>query len=143
MVHAERVVLDEQIQNFYRQTYYSLDPQQRFEGQFGKSVSNKQSSEWIQDSDDDLKLFAQRQSREVPIERFATLDAANDPTGIMDRIEMRKMRIQPGQMDQKEKRRASAEVIARDTGPRRQEAEQPRELREPRRRRNTRHFRNP
>ncbi|KAI9791053.1 MAG: hypothetical protein M1835_000545 [Candelina submexicana] len=145
MAHAERVVREEQIHSYYSQMYNSSRLQQegRATEESEEYVDHEHAHERIHNSHVDLKLFAQRQSGEVPIERFANLDAANDPTGFMERIEMNRMCIQPGQMDHMEQRRSNAKRIARDIKRQgeSQEAQQPRELSEPRRRRHIRHSR--
>ncbi|KAI9699663.1 MAG: hypothetical protein M1836_002697 [Candelina mexicana] len=146
MAHAERVVREEQIHSYYSEMYNSSRLQQEEESateESGEYVDHEHARERIHNSHIDLKLFAQRQSGEVPIERFANLDAANDPTGFMERIEMNRMCIQPGQMDHMEQRRSNAKQIARDIKRQgeSQEAQQPRELSEPRRRRHIRQSR--
>ncbi|KAI9711367.1 MAG: hypothetical protein M1812_007216 [Candelaria pacifica] len=128
MAYAERVVREEQTQNYHRQTYYSRHPQQEepYARETEECSDNEHIYKRILNNCDDLKLFAQRQSGEVPIERFANLDPTNDPTGFMERIAMREIGIGPGEMDRMEQRKSGAERIARDT--KRPEAQQAPEL---------------
>ncbi|KAI9813261.1 MAG: hypothetical protein M1827_004203 [Pycnora praestabilis] len=72
--------------------------------------------------DDDLKLYVQRHSAESPMQRFATLEAANDPNAYVQRIALKDMAMELGDMSKAEARQASARFLV-DVGAIRAETE--------------------